>query len=418
MLKKQLLPFLFSIIAATAMAQASAGMDFIKADSWEEVKAKAKQENKFIFLDGYTTWCGPCIMMAKKIFPLPEVGAFYNAGFINVKVQLDTTSVDSDHVKKWYKDAHYLMTTYGINVFPTYLFFSPDGQIVHRAVGSSDAAAFIAKGKDAMNPDKQYYTLVRQFDNGNREPEFLKKLLTASKAAYDRKNQGKYAKAYFKTQPNLLTPENIKMIAELTESSKDTGFVLMQRNPSAFNEVLGKPGEAESKVIGIILKEEVMPVLTKGKELVAQEPDWKTMEKNLKNKYPTYGEAAVLRGQILYFKAKDDFPKFAASVSALLGKMGNTLSSEMLNGYAWSIFEACDDANCIMQALTWSKKSLEGNEDPMLMDTYANLLHKAGKTNEAIQWQKKAIGLLKAQGEDTGDFEENLAKMEKGEKTW
>jgi hypothetical protein len=52
------------------------------------------------------------------------------------------------------------------------------------------------------------------------------------------------------------------------------------------------------------------------------------------------------------------------------------------------------------------------------MDTYANLLHKAGNTKEAIVWQKKAIDLLKAQGEDSEDFEDTLAKMERGEKTW
>jgi hypothetical protein len=54
----------------------------------------------------------------------------------------------------------------------------------------------------------------------------------------------------------------------------------------------------------------------------------------------------------------------------------------------------------------------------MYIDTYANLLHKSGNTTDAIKWQKKAIAILKQDGEDTADFEETLAKMEKGEKTW
>jgi thioredoxin-related protein len=418
MIKKQLLPFLFALISIAGLAQSPGGMDFIKAGSWEEVKAKAKAENKYIFLDGYTTWCGPCIMMAKKIFPLPEVGEFYNANFINVKVQLDTTSYDNEHVKQWYKDGNFLMTTYGIRAFPTYLFFSPDGEIVHRAVGSSDGETFIGKGKDALNPDKQYYSLARQFNQGNRDPEFIKKLLTASQAAYDRQNLPVYSQAYFATQSNLLTEENMKLLADLTESSKDTGFVLMQKNAAAFNKALGKPGEAETRVIEIILRENVYPKLSDGSELATVEPDWNAMKKMLKGKYPEFGEAAVLRGQIMYFKAKDDFPKFAAAVSELLGKYERTLSPEMLNGFAWAIFESCNDAKCIAQALNWSKKSIEGKNDPMLIDTYANLLHKTGNTAEAIKWQKKAIELLKSEGEDTEDFEDTLAKMEKGEKTW
>lgn len=406
------------MIGLAGMAQVATGIDFIKAGSWDEVKAKAKKENKYIFVDGYTTWCGPCIMMAKKVFPLPEVGAFYNASFINVKVQLDTTTIDGDHVKQWYRDANFLMTAYSIRVFPTYLFFSPDGEIVHRAVGSSDAATFIEKGKDALNPDKQYYTLVKQFDSGNRNPEFLKKMLAASKAAYDRQNLAKYANAYFAGQSNLLSAENIKLLADLTQSSKDTGFVLMQKYPTAFNEVLNKKGEAESRVINIIYRENVLPALSHGKEMVEQEPDWKVLIKRLEPAYNVYGEAAVLEGKIMFYRAKNDFPAFTASVSELLGKMGDVVSPETLNGHAWTIFEACNDAGCILQALNWSRKSLEGNPDPMMMDTYANLLHKSGKTEEAIIWEKKAIALLKSQDEDTEGFEETLSKMEKGEKTW
>lgn len=35
--------------------------------TWEEVKEKAAKENKPIFVDAYTTWCGPCKWMAKNI---------------------------------------------------------------------------------------------------------------------------------------------------------------------------------------------------------------------------------------------------------------------------------------------------------------------------------------------------------------
>ena len=59
----------------------SQGIEF-EHGTWKEVLAKAQQTNKPIFVDVYTTWCGPCKMMDKDIFPLETVGKAYNAGFV------------------------------------------------------------------------------------------------------------------------------------------------------------------------------------------------------------------------------------------------------------------------------------------------------------------------------------------------
>jgi thiol-disulfide isomerase/thioredoxin len=419
---KSLLPFILMFISLGTIAQTDAGMDFIKAESWAEVKAKAKAENKYIFLDGYTTWCGPCIMMAKKIFPLPEVGEFYNANFINVKVQLDTTEKDNDHVKKWYQDGHDLMVKYKINVFPTYIFFSPDGEIVHRAVGSSDATTFINKGKDALNPDKQYYALARQYDKGRRDPEFLKKLSYASRNAYDNENMKKYSREYLASQRDLLTPENITYLTEFTQSTRDTGFALMLKYPEKFDAVK-KPGFAVNETRSMILNEDVFPIIfPKNGDPTdnPSAPDWSAIEKMLKKKYSSdLAVQATLQGKIFYYQQKDNWTLFSKSVTEMLTKYPTSLHPEMMNSYAWKIFESCDDMECVKQALGWSKISNDKQQDdPMLLDTYANLLHRTGDTKNAITIQKKAIEILKKNGEETDDYEETLAKMEKGEKTW
>ena len=55
--------FLLLLLPVFAMAQ-DKGMHFEHGLSWAEVQAKAKAENKYIFMDCFTTWCGPCKMMA------------------------------------------------------------------------------------------------------------------------------------------------------------------------------------------------------------------------------------------------------------------------------------------------------------------------------------------------------------------
>jgi len=43
--------------------EAAEGMTFVEKP-FDELLALAKKEDKVIFIDAYTTWCGPCKMMA------------------------------------------------------------------------------------------------------------------------------------------------------------------------------------------------------------------------------------------------------------------------------------------------------------------------------------------------------------------
>ena len=46
--------------------------------SFDEALAAARAEGKLLFVDCYTTWCGPCRNMAEKVFPqkAPNAGRY------------------------------------------------------------------------------------------------------------------------------------------------------------------------------------------------------------------------------------------------------------------------------------------------------------------------------------------------------
>lgn len=46
--------------------------------TFNEALAKAKAENKLVFMDCCTRWCGACIQIAKNLFPLESVGKLLN----------------------------------------------------------------------------------------------------------------------------------------------------------------------------------------------------------------------------------------------------------------------------------------------------------------------------------------------------
>jgi len=396
---------LLALLPALAFAQ---GVHFEKELSWQQVLAKAKAEHKYIFVDCYTTWCGPCKYMTAQIFPQETMGRFFNSNFINVKVQLDKTPDDNEHVKSWYEDAAMIEKEYKIRSYPTFLYFSPDGKIVHRTLGSTETAAeFIARSEKALNPATQYYTQLDKYNKGNNKPEDLHAMAIAAMDADDGPNATKISREYLATQKNLLTADNIRFMNDFTHSSKDTGFTIFMKQSKAVDAVLGE-GKATARVKDIITNEEVYA------KLRGNAVDWASIEKQVQEKYPQYATEVVTMGKVRYSMVKKDWPMFQTNVMAYMKQFGSNASPAMLNEFAWAVFENCQDMTCVTEALEWSKRSIKDQEEPMYMDTYANILYKLGKKNEAIAMEEKAVKL------SNGDKElsATLEKMKNGEPTW
>lgn len=91
--------------------------------SLKDALAKAAKEGKQVFVDCYTSWCGPCKKLAREVFPQPEVGKVLNARFVNL--QIDMEKGEGPAVSK----------QFGINSFPTMLILNPDGTKVGSIVG-------------------------------------------------------------------------------------------------------------------------------------------------------------------------------------------------------------------------------------------------------------------------------------------
>jgi thioredoxin-related protein len=400
------------LLAPVLLPAQEKGIHFEHGLSWQEVQAKAKTEHKYIFMDCFTTWCGPCKYMSANIFPLEEVGNYFNQHYISVKVQLDSTATDNEEVKNWYQSGHDIATKYAIRAYPTYLFFDENGKAVHRAVGSSDAPAFLSKASNAKNPEYQYYTLLDQFAAGKKDSGFLHKMVQVAMDAYDIGNAKKILPLYLATQPDLYTKTNLGLLLELTENSKDPGFDMMQQKPEKFDEVFGK-GVAKTSIQNIIMQEEVFNKL---KASPKETPDWNTIAAAATKKYPVYGSEAVEKAKLRWYQRNKDWNNFQASVTTYMKKYGSDISPSELNDFAWTVFQNCKDMTCVSEALEWSKRSFEKNQDPGFIDTYANILYKMGKTDEAIQWETKALSLA-AEGDKKG-YQETIDKMKKAEKTW
>jgi thioredoxin-related protein len=413
---KKLFTFL---LVAPCFVMAQEGVNFEQNLSWQQIQAKAKAEHKMIFMDCFTTWCGPCRYMSSTIFPQKVVADLMNEKFINVKVQLDTTDADNEAVKSWYQTGHDLAAKYDIRAYPTYLFFDENGKAVQRLVGSTQTGEeFVKRVNTAFDPDKQYYTLLDKYNAGKKDPAFLLTLANAAQDAYDMKQANTIAAAYLATQNDLYTKDNLEFIKNFTNSSKDKGFDVFLNHADKADAILGA-GTSDGIVSNIILREDIYPVLfakrvANPKDL--PEPDWGALSTSLEKKYPTKAKEAISYAQVIFYENKQDWERFSPAVVSYMKEYGSKASSSQLNSFAWNIFLNCNDMACVQQALDWSKRSIDENQEPAFMDTYANILYKLGRKDEALEWENKAMSA--ASENDKKTYQETIDKMKTGEKTW
>jgi thiol-disulfide isomerase/thioredoxin len=135
----------------------SAGIDFLPKKTWKEILARAKEENKIVFLDAYASWCGPCKYMQSRVFTDAEVGNYFNSNFINVKMDMEEG------------EGPELAEKFGLGSYPTLYFIDGDGKILHKKVGSMEASELLQLGVDAIDPSRQFYTIRENAMSGTVE---------------------------------------------------------------------------------------------------------------------------------------------------------------------------------------------------------------------------------------------------------
>jgi len=116
----------------------SAGHIVFIENSWDEAIKQAGQQHKYIFVDAYTTWCGPCMMLKAQTFTNKKAADFYNANFINLSLDLEK-GAGPQFAVKWQ-----------IKSIPTLIIFDAKGKPILGAAGFISADDLIRFGKHAL----------------------------------------------------------------------------------------------------------------------------------------------------------------------------------------------------------------------------------------------------------------------------
>jgi thioredoxin-related protein len=440
------------------------GIKWVTGLSWDQVKQKAKAENKYIFLDCFATWCGPCKQMEKAVFTKSGVGKFFNEKFISIRVQIDRVENDNRSIKSWYADAAAINRKYKIIAFPTFLFFKPDGSIIYKERGYQGPSNLISIAKRAILPGRKYEDPYKEYDSylelyskGERNYKKMPAMIDKAKEIGDRTILKALVKEYFgyleqRKKEEWYTKTNIKFISENLTASSSPFFKLFYPDGREVNKRMEKNEFARYIVDRVINEETIKPFLDSFIALnsvktikAGATPSWDSIGRVLTSKYSNDFVARALRkGKRRFYWLVLDVD--SSNLSLLLKNeneiitnhdldLGSFDSDVWINTSAWQAFLRSSKESEIKMVTQWMKDLVSRDNEYsrkgtqyFIFDTYANLLYKSAilfhtdTLSEALIWQKKAmqahIDKRGADDEGLNRYEEIIEKMKKRLPTW
>jgi len=237
----------------------------------DDAIAMAKRENKFVFVDTHASWCGPCKIM-DKVFEEAEVGNYFNANFINVKIDMDGPQGDK------------MLYDYEVVWLPTLLIIDGSGmvrskidqlisgyELIEQAQGaitnnipiettsSLNTNPFSTGGEsseivdyDPIEKEEVIYVFDEKASSGR--PHIMYHEAYLHLQLMDGQHQ-KVVKKYLSTQNDWSTEKNIKFIFDFLQNVKSPLFEYFINNKPRFELVIGK--EKVLRALSILISQRI-----------------------------------------------------------------------------------------------------------------------------------------------------------------
>jgi thiol-disulfide isomerase/thioredoxin len=342
----------------------SQGIEFVHDKKFSEVLALAKKERKLIFMDCYTTWCGPCKRLAAQVFPDPEVGEYFNANFINTKFDMEKD------------EGPEIAARFGVRAYPTLLWFNGEGNVVNRVVGGLDPAGLIEAGRKSLDPTPGILNGMRvRYNNGDRDADFLADYVNTSSAAGE-KTDGLFKEYLEKLSTKQLNEEkHARTIFNLTNDIKSQGLQYLMANKEAYKKLLGD--ETFNKKINAIATKAV----TESPKADDKALFDGAIELLKNNKAPDTHEM-TLKLSMAYYLKMNDMDNYDKNASAFIKKYAPK-NAVVLNDVAWNYFLNVNESPQLSKATKWAYEALNIENKYTYNLTYAYLLYKQKNYKEA-----------------------------------
>jgi thiol-disulfide isomerase/thioredoxin len=401
-------------------------------DNFAAVCAKAKAEKKLVFIDVYTSWCGPCKHMAATVFKQDNVGQYFNSQFISFKIDAEKG------------EGKALAAKYKIQIFPTYLFIDDKGAVFNKAIGNCKDSVFLgiaAKASQEFTNPNSLPRMQAQYATRKKDTAFLRqyieKLMANSMHVFDEIEQ------YLSVQ-TAMQPGSREMMAFLIKYPRELYY------GSRGGQVLEKYSESYRQVADSVQREQLEfanNMLLSNTRIYAFYAKSETVVK----RYIHETESRPSSRKLVYLREGTWLDFYSATGNrARFGPLANhwldsictqlkpveqgttdknrtTEQKEAAVAMRKGAIIVCDNAKKYLElfpdekdvrkkALRWVKTGLTVYPDyPGALTFYANLLYENSDTANAILIKTKALNSLPKGSLHRDIVQTNLEHMQKGE---
>jgi hypothetical protein len=269
-----------------------------------------------------------------------------------------------------------------------------NAQLVPRAANYAAATKGFSIANADWAPESQRYAgLVTEFRKGRRELSFLRRLALMALRQKDQAQATAAGDEYIARLPMPYVRETWEAVLAITQTTRDRGFKLLYTRVAEVDAALGAQ-TAEKKILEIIQRDVIAPYFKQ-----QQRPQsWEDFERSVATEYGDLGREAVRGAQMMEQLVNEDWAGFGNAYVRYY-ETAIPRSLYLLHNVTYRVLAHVSDPNAVataIRAMQWlldmpREDPVFGRYDPTELDTYANLLYKAGRVAEALAWQERAV---------------------------
>ncbi|MBW7676493.1 thioredoxin family protein [Chryseobacterium chendengshani] len=351
---------------------------------FKDLVAKAKKENKLVFIDAYASWCGPCKMMEKNVFTQKSVGDFYNKNFVNARIDMEKG------------EGREIAQKFGVRSYPTYLFLNGDGELISQNYGYMEENVFLAMAQDINSPNNKKGSLKERFAQGEKSSDFLINIMKLNSSS-DFEFAKKASERYFenKKKTDEFTKEDVGFLLYFLKSTEDFNYKTFVAKKDEIIKYLPEENYNDFNNQLILAK------------VVQQSIDEKSKKINdayfLKTAEPLVGkEAAAIKlnqTKLAYYEQNANFPEYEKAALDYYNNSDAFEPNELLKA-AWVFSDYVKTQASLKKAAEWAEKSVMRGETSENTYILAKIYYNLGNKDLAKNFAELSKNIAEKSGKD------------------
>lgn len=389
---KQIISGLFIFITILSFAQDEIQFQDIP---FKDLIAKAKKENKLVFIDAYASWCGPCKMMEKNVFTTKSVGDFYNKNFVNARIDMEKG------------EGREVAQKFGVRSYPTYLFLNGDGELVSQNYGYMEESVFLAMAQDINSPNNKKGSLKERFAKGEKDRDFLINIMKLNSSS-DYNFAKEASERYFanRKKTDEFTKEDVGFLLYFVKSTEDANYKTFVSQKAEIIKYLPEENYTEFNN-QLVLAKVVQESVDEKAKRINEEYFMKTAE-------PLVGkEAAMLKlnqTKLAYYEQNANFAEYEKAALDYYKNADAFEPNELLKA-AWIFSDNIKTKSSLTKAAEWAEKSVMRSETAENTYILAKIYFALGNNDIAKNYAEMSKNMAEQSGKDATLAKELLNKI-------